>query len=244
MVEVRFIGSGDAFGSGGRSNACISVRGETQHLLLDCGATSLPAMQRWGVDPGSIDAVVVSHLHGDHFGGLPFMVLHGQFNRRTRPLTIVGPPGTPERVTAAMEVLFPGSSTVARRFDTRFVVLSERVETVIGAALVRGYVVPHASGAPAYALRVRLEGTIVGYSGDGEWSDALAEVAAGADLFIAEGYTVDRPIKYHLSYADLQRNRAALRCGRLVLTHPGPEMLERRAEVADELADDGFTITI
>jgi ribonuclease BN (tRNA processing enzyme) len=61
----------------------------------------------------------VSHLHGDHFGGLPFLILDGQFSRRTNPLTIAGPPSTARRLTEAMECLFPGSSAVARRFKLR-----------------------------------------------------------------------------------------------------------------------------
>ena len=59
----------------------------------------------------------VSHLHGDHYGGLPFLILDGQFSRRTARLLIVGPPGTRQRLTEAMECLFPGSSQVRRRFE-------------------------------------------------------------------------------------------------------------------------------
>lgn len=64
-------------------------------MLLDCGATSLSALTRLGIDPGEIAAVFVSHLHGDHFGGLPFLILDGQFSCRTRPLAVVGPPARP-----------------------------------------------------------------------------------------------------------------------------------------------------
>ena len=85
-------------------------------MLLDCGATSLSALKRLGIDPGEIAAVFVSHLHGDHFGGLPFLILDGQFSRRTRPLAVVGPPGTATRLADTMECLFPGSSTAPRRF--------------------------------------------------------------------------------------------------------------------------------
>ena len=84
-ATVTFAGSGDAFSNGGR------------HVLLDCGATSLSALKRLGLDPGEIAAVFVSHLHGDHFGGLPFLILDGQFSRRVRPLAVVGPPGTSAR---------------------------------------------------------------------------------------------------------------------------------------------------
>src|SRR5688500_14019793 len=106
-VTVHFLGSGDAFGSDGRFQACISVRGAGSHVLLDCGATSLVAMKRQGVDPSSVDAILVSHLHGDHFGGIPFLVLEGQFSGRQKPLSLAGPPSLRERVTRAMEVLYP-----------------------------------------------------------------------------------------------------------------------------------------
>src|SRR5262245_36181170 len=116
-VTVTFAGSGDAFGSGGRYQACIHVRTQGQPpFLVDCGATSLTALKAAGLDPGEIGTVLVSHLHGDHFGGLPFLILDGQFTGRTSPLTVAGPPGTAARLHQAMETLFPGSAGVTRRF--------------------------------------------------------------------------------------------------------------------------------
>src|ERR1700691_1199014 len=108
QVTVTFAGSGDAFGSGGRYQSCIHLRGPagSDPVLLDCGATSLSALKRLALDPNEIAAVFVSHLHGDHFGGLPFLVLDGQFSRRTRPLVVAGTAGTRRRLTAAMERMF------------------------------------------------------------------------------------------------------------------------------------------
>lgn len=102
-VTVTFAGSGDAFGSGGRYQACIYLQapGSPGPVLVDCGTTSLSALKRLGLDPGEIAAVFVSHLHGDHSGGLPFLILDGQFSRRTKPLTIAGPPGTARRRSPA-----------------------------------------------------------------------------------------------------------------------------------------------
>jgi ribonuclease BN (tRNA processing enzyme) len=118
-VVVTFAGSGDAFGSGGRYQACVHLRGPGQaSVLLDCGATSLSALKAAGLDPDEIGTVFVSHLHGDHFGGLPFLILDGQFSRRTSPLTIAGPPGTADHLRQAMEIAFPGSSGVRRRPET------------------------------------------------------------------------------------------------------------------------------
>jgi ribonuclease BN (tRNA processing enzyme) len=94
-LQVRFVGSGDAFGSGGPFQACILLHapGHSGDVLLDCGASSLIAVKQQRHDPSQIGLVLVSHLHGDHFGGLPFLVLDGQLGHRTRPLHVAGPAG-------------------------------------------------------------------------------------------------------------------------------------------------------
>jgi len=122
-MRIRFAGSGDAFGSGGRWQTCIHLSGNGQVLLVDCGATSLAALKAQGLDPSAVDAVAVTHLHGDHFGGLPFLILDGQFSRRSTPLQVAGPPGIRARLAEAMEVLFPGSSQAQRRFPVRVIEL-------------------------------------------------------------------------------------------------------------------------
>ena len=213
-------------------------------MLLDCGASSLIAMKRAGLDPGAVGAVVLSHLHGDHFGGVPFLILDGQFNRRTRPLLVAGPPGARARVEAAMEVLFPGSTGVTRRFAVEFVELAPRTATAVGPAVVTGLPVEHASGAPPYALRVQWGGRVVSYSGDTEWTESLVEAAAGADLFVCEAYTWQTPRRFHLDFSTLAVHRERLGCRRLVLTHMGPEMLARRAEAGVECAEDGMVIPL
>ena len=213
-------------------------------VLIDCGASSLIAMKQAGVDPGSVRAVLLSHLHGDHFGGVPFLILDGQFSRRTKGLTIAGPPGTRARVEAAMEVLFPGSTSVTRRFAVDFVELPARAATPVGLVVVTGFPVEHASGAPPYALRVEWSGRVVGYSGDTEWTESLVEAAAGADLFVCEAYTFETPRRHHLDFRTLSRHRERLGCRRLVLTHLGPEMLARRADAGVECAEDGLVIAV
>jgi ribonuclease BN (tRNA processing enzyme) len=243
-VTVQIVGAGDAFGSGGRFQACTSVRAPEGHALLDCGATSLVALKRLGIDPGTVDAVLVSHLHGDHFGGLPFLILDGQFSRRSRPLVVAGPPGLAERLSRAMEVLFPGSSTVERRFAVEVVELQERVETPVGPFRATAFAVDHASGAPAYALRLAAGHVVIACSGDTAWTNSLLDAAAGADLFICEAYTYDRAVRFHLPYAAIQEHRERLGCKRLLLTHPSPDLLARRADLSDELADDGMVITL
>jgi len=243
-VKVRFLGSGDAFGSGGRFQTCIHVESGASQLLLDCGASSLIAMRRFGVDPQAIDTVILSHLHGDHFGGVPFLILDGQFKRRTRPLLVAGPPGVETRVRDAMEVFFPGSTRIERKFETRFVELADRVAVAVGPVHVTGYEVSHASGAPPFALRITGEGKIVTYSGDTEWTESLVDAARGADLFIAEALSYDKRIRYHLDLATLLEHRSRLDCRRLILTHMGEDVLARLDGLAVEAAEDGKQLLV
>jgi len=123
-MQLQFIGCGDAFGSGGRFNTCFRVTASKTNFLIDCGASSLVAMRKLGIEPNSIPTIFITHLHGDHFGGLPFLLLDAQFaSRRATPLTIAGPPGLKARLEAAQEVLFPGSAAIARKFKVTIVEL-------------------------------------------------------------------------------------------------------------------------
>ena len=243
-LTLTFLGSGDAFGSGGRLQTCMLVEGGGQRWLVDCGTTSLVALRRGRIDPASIDAILISHLHGDHFGGVPFVLLDGQFRRGTRPLTVVGPPGVEARVNAAMEALFPGATRVERRFVTTFVEWREREATDVAGARVVPYPVVHPSGAPPFALRLTAGGRTLVYSGDTEWTDVLVEAARGADLFVCEAYTFERRIKFHLDWATLAAHRAALDCGRMIVTHMSEDMLARLPDLDVEAARDGLTLEV
>jgi ribonuclease BN (tRNA processing enzyme) len=243
-VEVQFLGSGDAFGSGGRFQACFYVWSEAAKFLIDCGASSLIAMKRFGVDPSLVEIILLSHLHGDHFGGIPFFILDAQFRRRTRPLILVGPLGVEARIRETMEVLFPGSSRVQQKFPIEFVELQDRSKATFGSLAVTPYSVIHPSGDPPYALRIELEGKVIGYSGDTEWTQNLVEPARGADLFVCEGYFFEKKMKYHLDYRTLMDHRMELECRRIILTHMSDDMLQRLQGLEMEWAEDGKTIVV
>lgn len=243
-VRLQFVGSGDAFGDGGRFQTCLHLSGAGSAVLIDCGASSLVALKAAALDPSQIGSVLLSHLHGDHFGGLPFLVLDGQFSRRTLPLAVAGPPGTTERVRMAMEVFFPGSSVVDRRFALHFVELAERQAARVGPARVMPFGVVHASGAPPYALRVEYGGKVIVYSGDTEWTEALVAASRGADLFVCEAYTYERKVRYHLDYASLREHCGRLGCRRIILTHLGPDMLAHLDDAEFECAHDGLAVAL
>jgi ribonuclease BN (tRNA processing enzyme) len=247
-VLIKFLGSGDAFGSGGRLNTCFLVIRGNASFLIDCGASAMISIRRFGVDPNAIDAIVLSHLHADHFGGLPSFILDAQLvSRRTRPLLIVGPKGFGNRLDALMEAHFPGSANVERKFSIELIELPPEVPTNVGMAgvCVTGYVVMHPSGSPSLSLRIECDGKIITYTGDTEWVDSLIEAGRNADLLIAEAYWYERKVRFHLDYATLRQKLPLIGAKRLILTHMSPDMLARINELRDcEAAEDGLEVEI
>jgi len=244
-MRLQFLGCGDAFGSGGRFNTCFHVSAAGSAFLIDCGASSMIALRKFAVDPNGIASIFITHLHGDHFGGLPFFILDAQLvSRRTAPLTIAGPPGLAERLRVTMEALFPGSAAAERKFAVEIIELAEGERRVIGGVAVTPYPVRHACGAPPYALRLECGGKTVAYTGDTEWTETLVPAAREADLFIAEAYFPDRKIRHHLDWRSLEPHLAEIRPKRLVLTHFSPEMLAQIADLPVEAAEDGKVIEI
>ena len=203
------------------------------------------AIRRWGVDPNSIDTIVLSHLHGDHFGGLPFFLVDAQLmSRRIRPLTIAGPPGTEQRVIALLEACFPGASAAKRKFDVEFAEMEAEARHALGEVAVTPYEVEHPSGAPSYALRVEVDGKTIAYSGDTQWTESLVEAGRGADLFIGECCFVDQEVRYHMNLTTWRKQLPRIEPKRVIFTHMGPEMLAAADSIEFETAEEGMTIEL
>jgi ribonuclease BN (tRNA processing enzyme) len=244
-MQFRFVGCGDALGSGGRFNTCFHVTGERANFLIDCGASSLVALKSHGIAREAIDVILITHFHGDHFAGLPFLLLDAQFTRRARPLVIAGPEGIEPRLTQAMEVLFEHSSKTKPKFDLSIVTLTPEQAKDFGTLKVTPFPAVHgASGGPFLAYRIETEGRIIAYSADTEWTETLIPAARDADLFICEAYYYDRIVKNHLSLKTLEEHLPQIAPKRLVLTHMSDDMLGRLSSLPYTAASDGMTIEL
>ena len=215
-------------------------------MVVDFGASALPALKAQALDPNRIDAIVLSHLHGDHFGGLPFLLIDGQhLARREKPLLIAGPPGTRARLDAALEVFFPKSSGSKWRFPWQVLeVVPGQKADVLGHTLLSAEVI-HQSGAPSTALRLSDGEKIFAYSGDTEWTDALKPIAAEADLFVSECYAYAGKMTGHMSWEILKVRLADLRARQVMVTHMNPSVLARLDEIRAAgvlVAADGLQI--
>ncbi len=242
-VRVQFLGSGSAFSDGGRANAAIHVTAPGVSLLLDCGGSALPAIKKQ-IDPKAIDAIAVTHLHGDHFGGIPFLVIEQHFTGRNKPLVVGGPPSLEQRLRAEEQALYPdffGPTPLG--FPLRTVVLGAQ-PTELGGARVSALPVRHIRLAEPHGLRVEVAGKLIAYSGDARWTEELTAVAKGAELFICEATFFERDDPSHISYRQVMAHREEFEARRIVLTHLGAETLAHLAEVELEYSTDGMQIEI
>jgi ribonuclease BN (tRNA processing enzyme) len=244
-VTVTFVGSGDSFGSGGRFNTCFLVDTPDIRFCIDFGASSLIALERLGIAHNSIDLILLTHLHGDHCGGIPFLLMDAMLGaKRERPLTIAGPRQTTKRLKAVAAAMMPGMDVMTPKFPVKYVDMEVLRLEELGPLKVLTFPAIHTKETNPTSVRVDVAGKTIAYTGDGEWSEHMPALAEGADLFIAECYFFQKAVRFHLNYPDIVKHRSQILAKQLVLTHFGREMLANLKNVPEQCAYDGLVVQI
>ena len=244
MLDIVFVGTGDAFGSGGRRNSAILVRNAQHTLLLDCGPTTLLGLKDLGVDPCEIDAIAISHFHGDHAAGVPFMLIEYLYeNRREKPLEIFGPPGIRERIEALTQA-FGYQSELERAYELDYHEF-DCTRTHEGAGFaIRPYPAHHHPETRPHMLRVEMGDRAICFSGDTGWTDTLPGTVGDVCLFITECTMMEESFEYHLSHERLTLERKRFCCDRMLLTHLGRQVLAESGRVHFDAAEDGLRVSV
>ena len=186
-VTVTLMGTGDAFASYGRSQSGYLIDAPSGRVLLEAGPGLMQALKGGGVSTDSFDLLLISHLHGDHFGGLPFLILDYMWEtHRRKMLTIAGPPKLEERTWMLMRTMFPHFELDKVKHKLKFVVLEPGRSTRLGKFKVSAIRSPHTKPDISLSLRIDGGGKAIVFSGDSGWNDELVELADGADLFLCE----------------------------------------------------------
>ena len=245
MLRLRILGSGDAFNGSGALHSCYLLEHAAGVLMLECGPSVLAAMKRAKLATGLPDAILISHLHGDHFGGIPFLFLEYMFqSQRTRPLRIVGPPTIERRINDLYRALYKDIVECRQpSFDIQYVEIHPGSQLELAGLAIDAFEVPHSATPFSLGYRLSGGGATVLFSGDSAWTDEFIPRSRGADVFICECCSLERVANVHTSYADILAHRAALGCRRLLLTHLGADVRESKA-VAVERAYDGMVVEL
>jgi ribonuclease BN (tRNA processing enzyme) len=245
-LDVTVLGSSDAFGSCGHLHATYLVEASRSTFLVDCGPAVLSAMKKHGVDTARIDFVAISHLHGDHFGGLPFLILEYMFERpRQRPLLVLGPPGIEARFWELFRALYRDvTAKHPLQFDLTFRELAADSGTTVNGVAVFASRVPHQTDEISLALRFDAGGKRLLYSGDTPWFAGLAELTRDVDLFLCECTSWDEATPRHIDWQTLKAHLPELACRRIVLMHLGKEMRAHCGELGVECAVEGAVLRV
>ena len=244
-VSLTTLGTGDAFASRGRFQSGYVITAAGSNTLVEAGPTVLASMKRCGISPADIDTVLISHLHGDHFGGLPFLILEYMFEtKRRKNLTIAGPRHLEQRTWSLFRGMYPESDTTEVARKMRFVVLEPGQSARLNKIQVQSVRTPHTIKDISLALKVGVGDKLIAYSGDTGWTEELPEISRGTDLFMCECTYFENPLGVHLSYPLLESKRRNFNVKRMMLTHLGREVLEHNSQLKMELATDGMKIEV
>ena len=245
MSEIVFIGTSDAFGACGRRQSAILLRAPNGSVLLDCGATTGTGLGDLGIARDEIDAVLISHFHGDHFGGIPSLLLATLYeDARTRPLHIVGPIGIEQHVRGLAAAMCYALEDRDWSFPIVFTEFSAGQSFDAGPVRCEAFETLHQPITSPHGLVVHSGNQRIAYSGDTGWFPELPRHVAGADLFICECTYYKQGFGLHLSHDDLLAHHQEFDCGRTILTHLGAEMREAAGSADFDFADDGTVIKL
>lgn len=244
-MKIRFLGTADAFSSGGRNQSAILVECAGATFLLDCGPTTLTEMKRSGIAPDSLDFALISHAHGDHCAGIPFLFLEYEYmTERDRPFSILGPPGLEDRIERGTTAFYPTLAPERRRFVSHYHALSPQVPFEIEGIRILPYLARHVADFPCYGYRLEVEGKTLAFTGDTGWTEELVRLCSGVDLLITECTFLEASIDIHLSYEEIAQHRDRLAAKRILLTHLGMDVRKREEDIPLPLADDGLVIEL
>ena len=244
-LELTCLGTADALGSGGRHCAGYRIRNRETQILLEAGPSILTQLKARQQDMAAIDGVALSHLHGDHFAGLPFLLLEYEHQTiRDRPFVILGPPGTEKRVRQLLDILYWESRGREFSFPLRFIEMNQGSETEIGGFRLTSFQVPHQKTEVSLGYRVSGDGQQLVFSGDTPWTEKLLWESENADLLLCECTDFEHSSGSHIRYLDIEQNRKSFGCGKLLLTHLGPEVQRRADEIPEDTAHDSLVVQL
>lgn len=202
-MKLIFLGTGNAFGDSGDHPAAYLVQHGDYKTLLDCGPSTLPLLYKAGGTPKDLTGVYISHLHQDHWGGLPHVYLDDYyFSKRKEPLPIYGPRGLKAKLEEMINIMYPDE--VGAHFDSFCTVYEHEIDEKIEVAGGEMEFLEASHGANARMLRFSLPDLTIGYSGDTAlFLPTLGQLLNSCDVIIHEVTSAIYDIPNHTSMQEI-----------------------------------------
>ena len=237
-LSITFIGVGNAFASG---CACWNGFLVNHTILFEAPPQVLMSVQRAGVNPNDIDTVLISHHHGDHFYGLPMLMLWWKWQGRTKPVSVVGPPGT-ERITRDIaRETFPWLFDLPYELRWIDACPGEPIE-LPGIRISPVEVFHDDTLSICLGFACEIAGRRLGYTGDTVYCAGVEELARWSEVLVSECASVaGNPVHMDLTN-DIPRVRALLPPrSHMILTHMDAEVAAAQPMPGVTIAEDQKT---
>ena len=233
--QLHFLGTGTAFHTDGRGSQCILVQPAppAPPFLVDLGPTAMAAVMRMSVKLDRLDRLFITHLHGDHVAGWPFLLLHLNFvERRSRALDVHGPKGVRDCLEGLMRLCYRDiMENTGLGFEIRYHEIPVTPSRGVDGGALTFDVLPMDHHPSSIGYRFDLGGPTLGVTGDTRWCANLEALARGSNVLLLECTSMTRVEQAHVSLEEIRERIDSLGDGQVVLVH-------LTDEVAAELAAD------
>jgi ribonuclease BN (tRNA processing enzyme) len=205
MLELLFLGTGNAFAMGGRRQSCYLIQTENTKILLDAGPCLLQAIRENNIEPKEIDYIILSHLHPDHIGGLPYFLLDDKWiTKREKPVIIYAPKSGRDAIFNIVSLFYSKEECehFNNVFEFRSFEIGDQIE--LDEFKIEGLEAIH-SAEPKMMI-IDIKGYTIGYSGDTAFHKQSYDKLLNCDIMIHEVSSWNLNIPNHVNFQELLEN--------------------------------------
>lgn len=243
--EVLILGCGDACSFGGRNQTSFLVKAGEKNFLLDCGPSTLSELKKRNIATNKIDFILNTHMHGDHYGGIPYLLLDLDINYKLKEFLVIGAEGINQRISQLQELLYPGYNFQRFKFKMNFEELKPYEEINIDDIKIKAFPMAHSSYSYCFGYKIEYNNKSIAYTGDTAWTDEIINLSENTDLFITECSFYNKNMKIpHTSYQEILENINKINTKNLLLTHLSKDAFDNIDKINHTIAYDGMRILI
>lgn len=201
-MRVKTIGTGAI--SVKQRSACSLIDNK---ILIDCGNGIVKTLLEQNVDIKEINTLLITHLHGDHFLDIPFLIIQRKFCSACNELNIYCPKGTEEAIEKIINLIYSDIEdwkALRDKTKVKFIEFENLTnKEVTNGYFVDSYEVKHGDFKPAYSFVLKNGDKSVGFSGDSIYCENIETIVKKTDISILDMSFIDSNNK-HMGAHDIE----------------------------------------